>query len=1312
METGSDLESVPISAESMAEILMASVVSSTSSIVKTDAHARPIPSKIRKQEVKVSSAVSSSVPVSVVSNSGISQLATQPAQAVQSSPPMIVVLMQLPNGQTIPVQIPVSNIASSQPLQNLTAQSQNTPMILHQFNPVMAATASNIGPQIVTNGNTQAAKFPILPNAGMSSTSNGGSVFITLPTTSTVAASPVGFSLQHCHTGGQILPNLGSQHQVMILPTSSVVSSMQNIAPVASVSSTYQTAGSSGTTFSGSQSYTKEVTVGATFRLDNTKEENKTCSAFLNKMSSFDYEEKLEHEHQALKRQPSQLEDDDKDLQEDRLQKVSSSESDSSGDSRSRSKTRKQFIDSHDHQKMHKKKSKKKHSRADSLSSIDRSSEPEQKRREHLSPLKFKNKKPLVSDAIQGFHSDDESDATPQPKKTKLTMPSRLPSLGTKVSTLPPRIRSTTSWSLSSGEGRRGEKIKAKSLVFSVKKKEVGRRASPEFERESRFEKVRGSQRQTKSRSPSFEKSAFSPDDKKARKAEPKKKKKEAETLDKSKNTSLDRSRGYESRDRELSPVSDFRSNSPMKKKKKDKKNKDKMKDRATSPLREDVVIPKKKKDQMKARDKFMSSVPMKSLEKRNLDQSHDHRELATALTMGQQHNVVLQEKHKPKTFVDKVRLMRQVRPSMPLSRADMKAWKGQLCSKFQVKDVRRFQQSYGIHLKMAQLEQNVWAMVEDVSESVVNITEKFFRPLMKLTDDEIKTCLEILKSQGLAEYNKKVKEFSDASLKKRKIEDTCEMEEQNGNEDLLAENLRASQDRCSKLRNELAKGLVSQAHNVQGHSSATNTPVTNMAMPNIMGNSNGVPSHFGNNNSFGLGNNGSSGGDSSNIDLDPIMKNIEDFSQELGNLAKMGNNDMSQGVMGSNYGTSLVNGNADVMGMGNMALNGAMGINGSFNSMHGNANMKMDTGQNMVARGASNLHNLSASLSGSNGSLSGFTGLQGLGNSLDATTMSPSLTNGNSGLDALSQAYTGFHQYAGLSDLLSPATVNTSLLSLSPQPMQVTLELLVSVDLPKTGDDEKEPLLTGLDFLPDGRLVAVDNKNKKCIILNDRLQRLGTPYKFKYSPFGVVCVSHDTLCVTFGGDKVVRLLSVSTDNTITLTREITTSSKFDSICCMSPSNMVVSTYDDPRPLRMISVGGVESDFDHSLTLPMKTYRIDEIACTYVQSKNTLVLTDRFANNVFMYDTVNGTSRAVTNENIQQPRGACVGPGDTVLVCSERKDSIVHLTINGKIVGTYPVDMKYPYSICMSKDGNKLVVSNCAIGVGKLHLYKISPAMS
>ncbi|KAH3808286.1 hypothetical protein DPMN_136639 [Dreissena polymorpha] len=365
-----------------------------------------------------------------------------------------------------------------------------------------------------------------------------------------------------------------------------------------------------------------------------------------------DYEEKLEleRERQALKRQLSQLEDDDKDLRENfriesRLQKtwwpvIVVGLLEIAAEEKEEKEARFKVLNKTEASqpwprysfllpKKHKKKSKKKHSRADSLSSLDRSSEPEQKGRKLLSPLKFKNKKPLVSNAIQGFHSDDEPDVTPQPPKMKLTMPSRSPPLGIIVPPLPPRIRSTRSRSLSSGEGRRGEKIKAMSLVSPVKKKKAERRASPEFERESKIEKVRGSRKQTKSRSPSFEKSlSFSPDGKKARKAEKKKKKKDAETLDKSKDTSLERSRGYESRDRELSPLSDFRSNSPLKKKKKDKKNKDKKKDRAPSPLREEVVISKKKKDKMKARDRSMSPVPKKSLEKRSLDRSHDRKEL------------------------------------------------------------------------------------------------------------------------------------------------------------------------------------------------------------------------------------------------------------------------------------------------------------------------------------------------------------------------------------------------------------------------------------------------------------------------------------------------------------------------------------------------------------------------------------------------------------------------------------------------------------------------------------------------------------
>ncbi|KAH3809815.1 hypothetical protein DPMN_138195 [Dreissena polymorpha] len=78
-----------------------------------------------------------------------------------------------------------------------------------------------------------------------------------------------------------------------------------------------------------------------------------------------------------------------------------------------------------------------------------------------------------------------------------------------------------------------------------------------------------------------------------------------------------------------------------------------------------------------------------------------------------------------------------------------------------------------------------------------------------------------------------------------------------------------------------------------------------------------------------------------------------------------------------------------------------------------------------------------------------------------------------------------------------------------------VTLKLLVSVDLHRNGDDEKEPLLTGLDFMPDGRLVAVDSKNDKCIIPNERLQRQGKPYKCRSRPNDFACISENHIIVS-----------------------------------------------------------------------------------------------------------------------------------------------------------------------------------------------------
>ncbi|KAH3694728.1 hypothetical protein DPMN_082169 [Dreissena polymorpha] len=274
-----------------------------------------------------------------------------------------------------------------------------------------------------------------------------------------------------------------------------------------------------------------------------------------------------------------------------------------------------------------------------------------------------------------------------------------------------------------------------------------------------------------------------------------------------------------------------------------------------------------------------------------------------------------------------------------------------------------------------------------------------------------------------------------------------------------------------------------------------------------------------------------------------------------------------------------------------------------------------------------------------------------------------------------------------------------------SMQNRPVTLQLLKSVDVVKSKDDNNDPFVTGLDFLPDGRLVAADNRNNKCFIMNERLQRKGQPYNFKTAVLDVRCVFHFLIAVSTG--KQICIMYINSECSISLIKRINTSSSIFSISCMTSSKMVVSTYNDNRSVRMISYDGVEEDFD-KFELPKTIYKIDESRCTYIQAKNTLVITDKLAHSVYMYDTLKGTSRAVTDESIQQPSGVCVGPGDTVLVCSKMKCCIVHLSVEGDILGTYPVDMKWPYVLCLNKDGSKLVVSNNVNGINKLLIYKLS----
>ena len=73
------------------------------------------------------------------------------------------------------------------------------------------------------------------------------------------------------------------------------------------------------------------------------------------------------------------------------------------------------------------------------------------------------------------------------------------------------------------------------------------------------------------------------------------------------------------------------------------------------------------------------------------------------------------------------------------------------------------------------------------------------------------------------------------------------------------------------------------------------------------------------------------------------------------------------------------------------------------------------------------------------------------------------------------------------------------------------------TLDLVKTEGDKYTPIVSGLAFLADGRIAAVDYRNRTCFILNADLQRLGPAYKLQSYPYDVTCYGESKLAVTLG---------------------------------------------------------------------------------------------------------------------------------------------------------------------------------------------------
>lgn len=264
-------------------------------------------------------------------------------------------------------------------------------------------------------------------------------------------------------------------------------------------------------------------------------------------------------------------------------------------------------------------------------------------------------------------------------------------------------------------------------------------------------------------------------------------------------------------------------------------------------------------------------------------------------------------------------------------------------------------------------------------------------------------------------------------------------------------------------------------------------------------------------------------------------------------------------------------------------------------------------------------------------------------------------------------------------------------------------LKLILSLDAKQQDNDSKSPLYCGIDFFPDGRLAIVDNQNKKLYIMNESLVTVGM-CKLDCNPLSVVVLSEEKVIVNFGWTKTI--FHVSNTSDITLTRTFETSSSYDLICPLNDTTFVGNTYDDDGPLRMFTLTGKEDDFKN---IPKRRFKLNESRCTYIKSKSILVLSVRDEDALYLYETKNKytTERVVKDDRIKAPTGVCAGPGDTVFVCSEDTGSIVQVSLSGRVLDSYCLDMKYPRAVCMSKDEKVLAVTSSCIGEKKLHTLHI-----
>ncbi|XP_053389644.1 tripartite motif-containing protein 59-like [Mercenaria mercenaria] len=266
------------------------------------------------------------------------------------------------------------------------------------------------------------------------------------------------------------------------------------------------------------------------------------------------------------------------------------------------------------------------------------------------------------------------------------------------------------------------------------------------------------------------------------------------------------------------------------------------------------------------------------------------------------------------------------------------------------------------------------------------------------------------------------------------------------------------------------------------------------------------------------------------------------------------------------------------------------------------------------------------------------------------------------------------------------------------------TLKLLAEAKL-EQDIEEYEPCYRGIEFLNDGRIVAVDYSNKKCVLMNEKLESIGE-LKLQYSPLNLAVTEDNCVVITTGLRKILYIYEVNENNTLTEKHVIPVSLKCDSVSNLDLNKCIVGAFDSSEPAHEVNFAGDIAQLNFNFE-GMQFTNARNFKCCYTKETRHLLITDNTENAVYICNLANGNRSTVHDKSFMKLRGITHYMNDLYFICSSGTDSIVQLTTAGKVLAVNKINMKGPYSVCTSQDKNKLLVSNNLAEVKMLLLFKI-----